>query len=186
MVNVPNGKFNRGWKSHEKLDRTSEAVCYPAVACSVTSSAICACFVGAGNHGRSSRYGERSIGRRDTARPCRCYGTTLVGSKEVLTDSSGYYRFANLPPGLYTLTVTAEGFETLKHEKLALEVGHVPTVELTLHIGKVNTVVEVSTEAPQIDTTTTENMTNIPQEELKNTPTASASSRSFSMPHGAQ
>ena len=41
-------------------------------------------------------------------------GTTLVGSKEVLTDSSGYYRFANLPPGLYVLTVTAEGFETLQ------------------------------------------------------------------------
>lgn len=97
-------------------------------------------------------------------------GTTLVGSKEVLTDSSGYYRFANLPPGLYTLTVTAEGFETLKHEKLALEVGHVPTVELTLHIGKVSTVVEVSTTGPQIDTTTTENMTNIPQEDLQNLP----------------
>ncbi len=25
--------------------------------------------------------------------------TAMVGSKEVVTDSSGYYRFANLPPG---------------------------------------------------------------------------------------
>ena len=33
-------------------------------------------------------------------------GTTLVGSKELVTDSSGYYRFANLPPGTYTLSIT--------------------------------------------------------------------------------
>ena len=34
---------------------------------------------------------------------------SLVGTKTVQTDASGYYRFANLPPGSYTLTVTATG-----------------------------------------------------------------------------
>jgi len=29
--------------------------------------------------------------------------------KEIETDGSGYYRFANLPPGNYTITVTAAG-----------------------------------------------------------------------------
>ena len=29
-------------------------------------------------------------------------GSSLVGSKQVETDSTGYYRFANLPPGTYT------------------------------------------------------------------------------------
>src|SRR5271168_1949083 len=29
---------------------------------------------------------------------------TLVGTKEVLTDAAGYFRFANLPPGTYTIT----------------------------------------------------------------------------------
>ncbi len=28
--------------------------------------------------------------------------SSLVGTKTVQTDSSGYYRFANLPPGSYT------------------------------------------------------------------------------------
>ena len=97
-------------------------------------------------------------------------GTALVGSKEVTTDSSGYYRFSNLPPGSYTLTATAEGFDTLKREKLELEVGHLPTINLTLSIGSVKTIVEVNTEGPQIDTTSTTTLTNIPQEELKNTP----------------
>jgi len=97
-------------------------------------------------------------------------GSTLVGSKQVLTDSSGYYRFANLPPGAYTITVKAEGFDTLKRGGLTLEVGHLPTVDLVLKVGEVKTVVEVSTEGPLIDTTTTTTLTNIPQAEISNIP----------------
>jgi hypothetical protein len=95
---------------------------------------------------------------------------TLVGAKETTTDSTGYYRFTNLPPGVYTITVTAQGFETLKREGLALEVGHLPSVDLQLTVGAVNTVIEVSTEGPLIDTTTTTTLTNIPEEELANIP----------------
>src|ERR1700737_4729011 len=58
-------------------------------------------------------------------------GTSLVGTKTAETDSNGYYRFANLPPGGYTLTVTAKGFRTAKRE-LSLEVGHLPSVDITL------------------------------------------------------
>ena len=95
---------------------------------------------------------------------------TLVGSKVVLTDAAGYYRFANLPPGNYTITVEAEGFETLKREGLGLEVGHLPTVNLSLKVGTVNTVVQVNTEGPMIDTTTVTTLTNIPEETLSEIP----------------
>jgi len=95
---------------------------------------------------------------------------SLVGSKVTTTDASGYYRFANLPPGTYTLTVTAPNFETLKRDGLVLEVGHLPSVNLTLTIGTVNTVVEVSDSAPQIDVTTTTTLTNIPEDVILNVP----------------
>ena len=97
-------------------------------------------------------------------------GTTLVGSKQNVTDASGYYRFANLPPGTYTLTVKAPGFSTLKREGLVLEVGHLPTVDLELKVGEVKTVVEVNTEGPMIDTTTTTTLTNIPENVLQDVP----------------
>jgi hypothetical protein len=97
-------------------------------------------------------------------------GTNLVGSKQVVTDSSGYYRFSNLPPGTYVLTVKAPGFETLKREGLVLEVGHLPTVELTLKVGEVKTVVEVNTEGPLIDTTSNTTLTNISEDTLQNVP----------------
>ena len=95
---------------------------------------------------------------------------TLVGSKETRTDAAGYYRFANLPPGDYTLVVKAQGFDTLKQSGLTLEVGHLPTINLTLKIGAVSTVVEVKTEGPMIDTTTNSTLTNIPEDVLQDVP----------------
>src|SRR6185503_19157161 len=59
-------------------------------------------------------------------------GTTLVGDKQTKTDSNGYYRFANLPPGTYSITVKAEGFKTVKQEGTELLVGHLPTLDFTL------------------------------------------------------
>ena len=98
-------------------------------------------------------------------------GTTLIGSKELVTGASGYYRFANLPPGTYTVVVKAEGFETSKREGLEIEVGHLPTVDLILKVGATATTVEVTGAAPVIDTTTTENMTNLNSQTLQNAPT---------------
>lgn len=101
-------------------------------------------------------------------------GTTLIGSKELTTDSSGYYHFANLPPGTYTVVVKAEGFETTKREGLVIETGHLPTVDLELHVGAAATTVEVNESAPVIDTTTTQTQTNISSQTLQNAPTGAS------------
>jgi len=71
----------------------------------------------------------------------------------------------NLPPGNMTLTVTAPGFATFKRE-LVLEVGHLPTVDITLVVGKAETVVEVSGSTPVIDTTTNVTTTNVTEDVL--------------------
>src|SRR5229473_3177200 len=97
-------------------------------------------------------------------------GTSLVGSKELETDSSGYYRFANLPPGIYTITTTAKGFKTFKRGGLILEVGHLPTSDIVLEVGSAATTVEVSAAAPVIDTTTTQNLTNVTTDVIANVP----------------
>jgi hypothetical protein len=96
-------------------------------------------------------------------------GDTLVGSKEATTDNAGYYRFVNLPPGSMTITATAPGFATFKRD-LVLEVGHLPTVDITLAIGKAETVVEVSGSTPAIETTTNVTTTNVTEEVLNSIP----------------
>src|SRR3954463_9410532 len=60
----------------------------------------------------------------------------LVGEKSAKTDDNGYYRFANLPPGSYAVTVRAEGFATYKREGLGLELGRLPNIDIALQVGK--------------------------------------------------
>ena len=97
-------------------------------------------------------------------------GASLTGSKSADTDGSGYYRFANIPPGSYTVTVTAKGFTVLKREGLVLEVGHLPTVDFALQVGGSETVVEVSGAAPAVDVTTNVTQTNITQDVVQDVP----------------
>ncbi len=95
---------------------------------------------------------------------------SLTGSKSFSTDSSGNYRFANLPPDTYTVTVTAKGFSTVKREGVVIETGHLPTLDLTLAVGATDTVVEVSGSAPVIDTTTNTTQTNITEDVVQDVP----------------
>ena len=94
----------------------------------------------------------------------------LGANKELLTDGSGYYHFANLPPGLYAISVTAKGFRTTKREGIALEVGHLPSLDLTLELGTSETVVEVTSASPQIDVTTNVTQTNVTEDVIQDIP----------------
>ena len=97
-------------------------------------------------------------------------GTSLVGKKALTTDSSGHYQFVNLPPGTYTATVKASGFSELKRQGILIEVGHLPTLDLTLSVGAAGTVVEVSGAAPLIDATTETTLTNVTSDVIKDVP----------------
>jgi hypothetical protein len=97
-------------------------------------------------------------------------GTTLAGSKALDSEATGYYRFANLPPGIYTITVSAKGFKTVKREGLNIEVGHLPTVDISMEVGATAEVVEVTSAAPVIDVTTNTNQTNLTSEALQDQP----------------
>jgi hypothetical protein len=97
-------------------------------------------------------------------------GASLIGKKETETDSSGYYRFANLPPGTYTLTITSTGFSTMKREGLDIQVGHLPSVDFKLEVGAGSTIVEVNAAAPVIDITTNTTLTNITEDVVQDVP----------------
>jgi hypothetical protein len=68
------------------------------------------------------------------------------------------------------VTVKAPSFSELKREGIRIEVGHLPTLDLTLAVGASGTVVEVSGAAPVIDVTTNTNQTNLTNETLNDTP----------------
>src|ERR1035437_5365600 len=99
----------------------------------------------------------------------------LMGTKKAETDSGGYYRFANLPPGAYTVTVMAPGFRTFKQENISLATGHLPSVDVTMEVGTTTETVEVSAQAAVIDVSQSKVQTNISDTLLKDLPTQSRS-----------
>jgi len=71
------------------------------------------------------------------------------------TNGAGLYVFPSLPPGNYQITVTQAGFQTLIVTDLRLDVATSVTKDLQLTVGSVSQQVQVTTEAPLIETSTT-------------------------------
>ncbi|HSY63239.1 MAG TPA: TonB-dependent receptor [Terriglobales bacterium] len=71
------------------------------------------------------------------------------------TNGAGLYVFPSLPPGNYQITVTQAGFQTLIVTDLRLDVATSVTKDLQLSVGSVSQQVQVTTEAPLIETSTT-------------------------------
>src|SRR6187399_919141 len=69
------------------------------------------------------------------------------------TDMEGAYRFLALPPGSYKITVTKSGFATLIRDGVMLEVGEQVTLDLNLTIGEVSQSIEVTGDAPLLQST---------------------------------
>jgi hypothetical protein len=68
------------------------------------------------------------------------------------TDKEGAYRFLEVRPATYVLTVTASGFATYKQTQLQLLVGTPATQDVKMQLASVATVVEVVTTSQVINT----------------------------------
>jgi outer membrane receptor protein involved in Fe transport len=86
------------------------------------------------------------------------------------TDDAGRFRIVNLQPGTYTLTVSASGFSPFTQEKIVVEVGQVTSIDVPLSIGPVSGTVEVSSEAPVINTERQDFSQNINQTSINELP----------------
>jgi Carboxypeptidase regulatory-like domain len=67
------------------------------------------------------------------------------------TNEDGSYQFTFLPPGTYTLSVTAAGFQSFEKTGLVLLVNTPATINAQMKIGSTSEVVKVSTEEPVLN-----------------------------------
>jgi outer membrane receptor protein involved in Fe transport len=68
-----------------------------------------------------------------------------------VTDTSGVFRFPALPPGAYEFTATLAGFSPAK-SSATIVLGQTLKVDLTLKVGGMTDTIQVTGEAPLIDT----------------------------------
>ncbi len=77
-------------------------------------------------------------------------------SHDALSNDSGDYVFPNLPVGTYTLTFELAGFKKDVRKSIALDVNQVITLNMTMQLGAAQEVVDVTSEAPLVDTSSTQ------------------------------
>ena len=86
------------------------------------------------------------------------------------TDDTGRFKVANLQPGNYAVTVNSSGFSPMTSENVVVEVGRETNLEIALAVGPVTGTVDVSAEAPVINTTQQDFSTNINQTSINELP----------------
>jgi hypothetical protein len=85
-------------------------------------------------------------------------------------NSDGEYRLLSLPPGMYTVTVEAAGFAKYSANDQAVTVGQMRDLAVTLAVGSVETVVNVTSEASLVETTRSSTTDTIDQRRIDNLP----------------
>jgi hypothetical protein len=71
--------------------------------------------------------------------------------RTVTTSDQGEYQFLFLPPGTYTLTVSAKGFQRSQITGLQLLVNTPATINAQLKVGTASEVIEVTSELPALN-----------------------------------
>jgi hypothetical protein len=78
--------------------------------------------------------------------------TTSGSMRETVTNGDGYYTFASVPVGTYSLRVEAQGFEMYKADDIRLGGGERRNVNVTLAVGTAGQTIEVNAEVSTVAT----------------------------------
>src|SRR5947209_2424494 len=74
--------------------------------------------------------------------------------REVQTNDAGVFSVPQLQPGGYQVTVTKEGFRTVKNSDIQVVIDQVANLPITLEVGATQQTVDVTGSAPIIETST--------------------------------
>ena len=77
-------------------------------------------------------------------------------SRSTQTNANGDYNFVEVVPGSYRVEYELTGFKKNIQTGVVVDVNQVVTLNSTLQVGATQEVVEVTSEAPQVDTTSTQ------------------------------
>ncbi len=91
-------------------------------------------------------------------------------SRTTTSDEQGEYRFLALQPGTYVIKVDANGFTTQLKNGVQTTIGQILDQDFALVLGSATATVEVTTEAPIIETERTQQSTTIAEQYIRELP----------------
>ena len=96
-------------------------------------------------------------------------GAALMVSRSTRTHADGSYLFDLLPPGTYTIIVSAGGFRTLQQPNIVITAGFTASVNSKLQVGQVQEVMVVQ-DQPVVDVQSVQAETTFDQQLLQDIP----------------
>jgi hypothetical protein len=90
--------------------------------------------------------------------------------RSAVTDGTGQYRIATLPPGDYVLTFALTGFTTVRRDNVSVSGSGVIPINVELRLGSLQETITVSGASPVVDTQTTRRETVINSETINALP----------------
>ena len=97
-------------------------------------------------------------------------GAATAGTPTTTTNETGVYRFPNLAPGAYQITVELTGFNTSTQTGIQVALGGTTEVGVQLKLSNQQETVTVVAQSPVVDATTTQVATNYSREWVANAP----------------
>jgi len=135
--------------------------------------ALCLCLTGIA-------FGQETTGTIEgtvvDAQGGRIAGATVLVegnafNRTVTTDSEGFYRILQVPPGTYSITTSATNFASDKIQDVQVTLGRATTAEIKLNAGDVSAAVVVTdADVAAIDTSSNKIQTNITTDVINATP----------------
>jgi outer membrane receptor protein involved in Fe transport len=94
----------------------------------------------------------------------------IGGPVTQVTNPQGLYRFDNLAVGEYTIVFTLQGFSTLRHEGVRVEVARSVQLDVAMAVGAMEQSITVTGESPVVDAVHSSFTSNFNQQMLDNVP----------------
>lgn len=126
------------------------------ILCLASSSFLCSTLSAQGTGGRIlGRIIDPSGAILSNAKITAINDATGVAHNTVSNDT-GDYVFPDLPVGAYSLTFDLTGFKKIVRHGITLDVNQVITLNMTMQLGAAQEVVDVTSEAPLVETSSTQ------------------------------
>jgi hypothetical protein len=95
---------------------------------------------------------------------------TTNAEQTATSDDSGFFRLVHLPASTYTVRVSASGFQNYQSKNVIVQVGLLTDISPRLTVGSTAETVEVTSEAPALNTVSPDFANVIPQRILQDLP----------------
>lgn len=100
----------------------------------------------------------------------RITSAALAVDRAATTDADGNYRIVTLPPGIYEIKVSKDGFQSEVFNNLEVTLNRTLVFDIAMQVGSLNQTVQVNSAAPLLETSASSTGSTITTQQIEDMP----------------